>query len=181
MVIETVGVGQSETAVHAMVDFFLLLMLPGAGDELQGIKRGIMEMADAILINKADGDQIPLAKLAKAQYQNALHLFPPTPSGWMPAVETCSAQSSENIEKAWKIILEYREMALKNGYFHFKRLEQARQIMYNTIEEQLRFDFYHHPEVIREMNQLEQDLKENKISSYVAARQLLDRYYGNRK
>ncbi|MCX6272848.1 MAG: methylmalonyl Co-A mutase-associated GTPase MeaB [Bacteroidetes bacterium] len=181
IIIETVGVGQSETAVHAMVDFFLLLMLPGAGDELQGIKRGIMEMADAILINKADGEQVLLAKLAKTQYSNALHLFPPSPSGWMPVVETCSARTGDGIERTWEIISEYRQMALDNGYFQNKRLEQARQIMFSSIEEQLKQDFYRNPEVNRFLASIEKDLRENKISSYMAARKLLMIYAGHRR
>jgi len=134
--IETVGVGQSETAVHSMVDFFLLLMLAGAGDELQGIKRGIMEMADAIAINKADGNNIEKAGLAKIQYQNALHLFPPTPSGWDPKVLTCSAHEKTGIEELWAIISGYLAMTKENNYFQHRRNEQAKYWMYETINEQ---------------------------------------------
>ena len=104
IIVETVGVGQSEMTVHSMVDFFLLLLLPGAGDELQGIKRGIVEMADLIAVNKADGDRIEAAKLAKRQYRNALHLFPPKENNWIPAVVNCSALNNEGIDEIWKTI-----------------------------------------------------------------------------
>ncbi|MHC1706878.1 MAG: methylmalonyl Co-A mutase-associated GTPase MeaB [Bacteroidales bacterium] len=180
IIIETVGVGQSETAVHGMVDFFLLLMLPGAGDELQGIKRGIMEMADAILINKADGDQLPLANLAKAQYQNALHLFPPAPSGWTPRVEICSARAGSGIDASWELIREYRDFTLNNGYFGQKRLEQSCNIMYETIDEQLKHNFYRSPQVNRRLQQLEKEVRENRMSSYIAAMELLAIYTGNK-
>src|SRR6056297_1797148 len=140
--IETVGVGQSETAVHSMVDFFLLLMLAGAGDELQGIKRGIMEMADAIAINKADGNNIQKANQAKAEYQSALHLFPPSPSGWIPKVVTCSALKNSNINKVWQTITDYKRNTQENNYWAQKRQEQAKYWMYETINEHLRTNFY---------------------------------------
>ena len=119
--VETVGVGQSETAVHSMVDFFLLIQLAGTGDELQGIKRGIMEMADGIAINKADGDNVSRAELAAAQFRNALHLFPPTPSGWRPEVVTYSGYYELNIDKVWDMIDRYFEYVKQNGYFDKKR------------------------------------------------------------
>jgi len=125
--IETVGVGQSETAVHSMVDFFLLLMLAGAGDELQGIKRGIMEMADAIVINKADGENIRNAEQAKNEYQNALHLFPPTPSGWIPKVLTCSSLVKTGMDEVWKVIHEFIEKQKSSNFFALKRKEQAKR------------------------------------------------------
>src|SRR6056297_66269 len=115
--IETVGVGQSETAVHSMVDFFLLLMLAGAGDELQGIKRGIMEMADTIAINKADGENIPKANLAKKEFENALHLFPVPPSGWPPKVLTCSAMKNNGIAEIWGEVQNYLSLTSENGFF----------------------------------------------------------------
>ena len=121
ILIETVGVGQSETMVHSMVDFFLLLMLSGAGDELQGIKRGIMEMADSIFITKSDGDNITKAKLASREYQNALHLFPPNPNGWIPKSSTCSSTKGENILKVWTIIKSYENHTKINGWFLKKR------------------------------------------------------------
>ena len=124
IIIETVGVGQSETAVHSMVDFFLLLKISGAGDELQGIKRGIMEMADTIVINKADGDNIAKAKLAKTEFNRALHLFPAKNSGWTPKVTTCSAFEKTGIDNVWQIISEYLELVKGNNYFDEKRQTQ---------------------------------------------------------
>ena len=180
IVIETVGVGQSETAVHSMVDFFLLLMLAGAGDELQGIKRGIMEMADAIVINKADGDNRRRAELAKGEYQNALHLFPPADSGWNPVVDVCSALSRENIDKVWGIIVDYLTLVKSNGYFEGKRLAQARNIMTETVDQELRDRFYQHEGIDREMAVLSQMVDQQKISSYEAARRLIGFYFNDR-
>lgn len=177
IIIETVGVGQSETAVHSMVDFFLLLMLAGAGDELQGIKRGIMEMADAIVINKADGDNRQRANLAKAEYQNALHLFPPQPSGWNPVVDVCSALQKENIDKVWGMVSDYLQLVKQNGYFDQKRLEQSRRIMTETVEQELRDRFYQHTGIEEKARALSQMVDNRQISSYEAARQLLDFYF----
>lgn len=176
IIIETVGVGQSETSVHSMVDFFLLLMLPGAGDELQGIKRGIMEMADAILINKSDGEQKEAARVAQTQYQSALYLFPPSPSGWTPVVETCSAITREGIGKAWEIILDYKEITQKNGFFIAKRREQSRNTMITYIEEALLQNFYKVPAIQKLLKEMQQDLSENRISAYAAAQILMDAY-----
>lgn len=175
--VETVGVGQSETAVNSMVDFFLLLMLAGAGDELQGIKRGIMEMADAIFINKADGDNIIKAEQAKAEYKNAIHLFPPTESGWTPQVGICSARTKSGIEDIWETILTYEKFTKSNVYFYQKRQEQRKIIMLDTINETLKDDFYGSKEINELMPLIRKDLLDNKISSYVAARKLLDLYF----
>ncbi|HEY3373324.1 MAG TPA: methylmalonyl Co-A mutase-associated GTPase MeaB [Prolixibacteraceae bacterium] len=174
--IETVGVGQSETAVHSMVDFFLLLMLAGAGDELQGIKRGIMEMADVITINKADGNNIEKAGLARVQYMNALHLFPPTDSGWIPKVTTCSAYMKTGISEIWQTIDEYLSLVKTNGYFQHKRNEQAKFWMYETINEQLRNNFYQNEQIKSLMEESEKKVLKEEISSFVAARRLLDLY-----
>src|SRR5690554_150643 len=124
ILIETVGVGQSETVVHSMVDFFLLLMLAGAGDELQGIKRGIMEMSDALVITKADGDNRKLANVARSQYESALHLFPPTESTWVPKVLTSSAYENTNLDKVWAVIEQYVEKTQQNNYFYSHRKQQ---------------------------------------------------------
>ena len=175
--IETVGVGQSETAVHAMVDFFLLLMLANAGDELQGIKRGIMEMADAIAINKADGENKTMASLAKAQYKNALHLFPPTDSGWIPEVATCSAYTREGIDVIWNIINDYTIFTKGNNYFNLKRQQQAKQIMFETVNDAIKDNFYTNNTVAALIPELQQAITDDKISSYVAAQQLLDAYF----
>ncbi len=175
--VETVGVGQSEIAVHAMVDFFLLLMLAGAGDELQGIKRGIMEMADAIFINKADGDNLRKARLAMGEYKNALHLFPPTESGWMPQVGTCSAQTREGIAKVWETITAYMNFTQQNGYFDQKRREQKKLIMYETINDGLKSAFYQNEKVRTKLDDITAKLEEDQISSYIAAQELMDLYF----
>ena len=175
--VETVGVGQSETAVHSMVDFFLLIQLAGTGDELQGIKRGIMEMADGIVINKADGDNIQRAQLAQAQFRSALHLFPPTASGWQPEVLTYSGYFELGIPKVWDMIDRYFDFVDANGYFERKRSEQARYWMYETIDEQLRAHFYHNPEIERLLAEKEVRVLNNQQSSFTAARDVLDRYF----
>jgi LAO/AO transport system kinase len=171
--IETVGVGQSETAVHSMVDFFLLLMLAGAGDELQGIKRGIMEMADAIVINKADGDNIKKADLAAREYKNALHLFPPSPSGWLPRVLTASSIEGSSIADVWAMILEYRATATGNGYFDRRRQEQALQAFTDTVEEAIRQKFYDDPRIAGMIPSLRQEILAGNISPYDAASRLM--------
>lgn len=175
--VETVGVGQSETAVHSMVDFFLLIQLAGTGDELQGIKRGIMEMADGIVINKADGDNIPRAQLAQAQFRSALHLFPPTTSGWMPEVLTYSGYYELGIEEVWNMIDRYFDFVESNGYFERKRSEQARYWMYETINEQLRAHFYNNKEVERMLAEREVRVLNNTQSSFTAARDILNFYF----
>jgi LAO/AO transport system kinase len=174
--IETVGVGQSETAVHSMVDFFLLLMLAGAGDELQGIKRGIMEMADAITINKADGNNIEKANMARVQYMNALHLFPTPESGWKPKVLTCSAFHKSGINEIWQTINDYLEHVKKNQYFQNRRNEQSKFWMYETINEKLRNDFYQDEEIKKLMEFSERKVLNEEISSFVAANNLLNAY-----
>jgi len=177
--IETVGVGQSETAVHSMVDFFLLLMLAGAGDELQGIKRGIMEMADALVINKADGDNIPKADLAAREYKNALHLFPPSPSGWSPVVLTASSAESRGITEVWTMVGKYMAVAKGNGYFDQRRNEQSLQAFNDTIEETIRSKFYHNPEVAKQLDSIRQDVLSGRISPYAAAQALIGDYGEN--
>lgn len=174
--IETVGVGQSETAVHSMTDFFLLLMLAGAGDELQGIKRGIMEMADLIAINKADGSNVEKAEMARTQYKNAIHLFPPKDSGWEPEVLTCSAYHKKGIPEIWEQIERYKSMTIENDYFFKKRHEQAIFWMHETIEEQLKQSFYQHPEIKARLEVLENYVKKDQMSSFVAAGELLSLY-----
>ncbi len=175
--VETVGVGQSETAVHSMVDFFLLIQLAGTGDELQGIKRGIMEMADGIVINKADGDNIERANLAAAQFRNALHLFPPTPSGWKPEVLTYSGYFGLGIDKVWDMIDRYFDYVKASGYFRTKRNEQAKYWMLETIDAQLRHSFYSRPEVAALLEQKEMRVLNNEQSSFTAAKDVLDFYF----
>ena len=175
--VETVGVGQSETAVHSMVDFFLLIQLAGTGDELQGIKRGIMEMADGIVINKADGDNIGPAQLAQAQFRSALHLFPPTESGWQPEVLTYSGYFELGIAEVWDMIDRYFAYVDANGYFERRRHQQARYWMFETIDEQLRNHFYNNPEVNRLLARNEDLVLANRRSSFIAARDVLDFYF----
>ncbi|MDR1919277.1 MAG: methylmalonyl Co-A mutase-associated GTPase MeaB [Tannerellaceae bacterium] len=172
--VETVGVGQSETAVHSMVDFFLLIQLAGTGDELQGIKRGIMEMADGIIINKADGDNIEKARLAASQFRSALHLFPPSDSGWTPQVLTYSGYYKLGIPEIWKMIDQYTTFTRQNGYFDLRRNEQSKYWMYESINESLRNTFYNNPAVIARLKTTEQQVLNNKLSSFVAAKQMMD-------
>ena len=177
ILIETVGVGQSETSVHSMVDFFLLLMLAGAGDELQGIKRGIMEIADLIAITKADGANKLIADNASVLYQNALHLFPKKESGWVPQVHTCSARTNSGIKELWEIIDEYFTYTRKTGYFEAFRKEQAVVRMHDTISEYLNKSFYNQTDVKLLVPEIEQQLHEGTITSYKAALKLLDKYF----
>ena len=175
--IETVGVGQSETAVHSMTDFFLLIQIAGAGDELQGIKRGIMEMADLITVNKADGGNLEKAQLAQAQYQNALHLFPKPVSGWKPQATICSALTQMGIDAIWDIIQQYEHLTKNNGYFDKRRQQQAKYWMNETIRNSLISQFYNNPEIEKLLPEYEQKVIEDKISSFAAARVLLNRYF----
>jgi LAO/AO transport system kinase len=177
ILVETVGVGQSETEVSSMVDFFLLLMLAGAGDELQGIKRGIMEMADLIAITKADGANKQVAEMARLSYQNALKLFPEKSSGWKPMVLTCSALQKTGINELWEMILGYFEYAKNSGYFGELRKKQSVIRMHNTILEQLHNSFYDDDDVKLFSPDTERQLSEGKITSYMAANILLDKYF----
>jgi LAO/AO transport system kinase len=177
--IETVGVGQSETAVHSMSDFFLLLMLAGAGDELQGIKRGIMEMSDLIAITKADGNNTEKATLAKALYKNALHLFPPTKSGWTPTTVATSAITKEGLQEVLDKIDQYFTLTKDNGYFLRKRREQSRFWMYETIQEELKNRFFENESIKQIINNYENDVMQGKMSSFAAAFELLDKYHKN--
>lgn len=177
--VETVGVGQSETAVHSMVDFFLLIQLAGTGDELQGIKRGIMEMADGIVINKADGDNVERARLAQAQFRNALMLFPPTASGWKPEVITYSGYYELGISEVWDMIDRYFEYVENNGYFEQRRRQQSRYWMFETIHEKLRNNFYNYPGMEETLIHLEGEVLSNRLSSFIAARKALE-FYGQK-
>lgn len=174
--IETVGVGQSETAVHSMSDFFLLLMLSGAGDDLQGIKRGIMEMSDLIAITKADGTNIDKANMAKALYANALHLFPPTESGWIPTAVTSSAVTREGLPEILQKIEEYFHLVKGNGYYVHKRREQAQYWMYESINETLKNDFYENPVIEAKLKDYQEAVLEGKMDSFMAAGELMKIY-----
>lgn len=177
VIVETVGVGQSETAMHSMVDFFLLIQLAGTGDELQGIKRGIMEMADGITINKCDGNNIEKAQLAQRQFQNALHLFPMPESGWTPKVTTCSAFEKLNIDKVWQMVEDYIAFTSKSGYFDYKRNQQSKYWMYETIDEQLKNHFYRNPEIEKMLADLEDRVNRNEMTSFIAANNVLEKYF----
>lgn len=179
--VETVGVGQSEITVHSMVDMFLVLALAGAGDELQGIKRGIMEMADAIVINKADGDNKRAAQRARRNYQNALHLFPEADSGWSPPVLTCSAQTGHRIDAVWDTIVAYRDHMRASGHFDRRRQRQARYWMRQTIEQRLLDDFFDDSHVQEHLPDLKQRVLDGTLSAFAAADRLLDVYRGTEK
>jgi LAO/AO transport system kinase len=174
--IETVGVGQSETAVHSMVDFFLLLMLAGAGDELQGIKRGIIEMADAIAINKTDSASKKQVQQAVREYKNALHLYPAAKSGWSPQVTTCSALEGSGIDDIWNIIEEYLSSTRENGFFEANRNQQAKYWMYESINNQLKEQFYNTDAVKKALEKTERDVLSGSISPFKAAQKLLNLY-----
>ena len=175
--VETVGVGQSETAVHSMVDFFLLILISGAGDELQGIKRGIMEMADGIAVNKADGDNVMRANRAAAECKNALHLFPLAESGQETKVLTCSALTGFNIDEVWKMVSEHVQAIRENGYLNRKRSQQDVQMMIDTMETALKNDFYQNQLIIDLLPLVEADVKNKKMSAYIGAQKLLDAYF----
>lgn len=179
--VETVGVGQSETAVHSMVDFFLLIQLAGTGDELQGIKRGIMEMADGIIINKADGNNIEKAKLAATQFRNALHLFPAPESGWTPKVLTYSGFYDIGVKEVWEMVYEYIDFVKQNGYFDYRRNEQAKYWMYESINEQLRDNFYQNPLIESMLPDKERQVLQGNLTSFIAAKDLLDAYFRHLK
>lgn len=175
--VETVGVGQSETAVHSMVDFFLLIQLAGTGDELQGIKRGIMEMADGIIINKADGDNIDKANLAASHFRNALHLFPKTASGWRPRVLTYSGFYALGIKEIWDMVDEYRHFTMDNGYFFDKRQRQTKWWMYEAINDELRHSFYGNPHVQALQAEVEHRVLSDQVSPFVGAHELIKVYF----
>ena len=174
--VETVGVGQSETACHSMVDFFLLIQLAGTGDELQGIKRGIMEMADGIIINKCDGNNVEKCQLAASHFRNALHLFPMPDSGWLPQVLTYSGFYGIGIKEVWDMVYAYIDFVRQNGYFDHRRAEQAKYWMYESINENLRDSFYQNPTIETMLKAEERSVLAGEKTSFVAAKQLFDTY-----
>lgn len=177
ILIETIGVGQSEIYVSMITDFFLLLMLAGAGDELQGIKRGIMEKADAIVINKADNDNIKNTEISKANYQSALQFFPAAESGWTSKVATCSSITNDGIKEVWRMIMDYVDLTKQNGYFESKRREQNKYRMFEMINEALKDEFYSNNKVLKILPAIEKELLSRKMSSHYAAQKLLEVYY----
>jgi len=173
VMIETVGVGQSETTVASMVDFFLVLMIAGAGDELQGIKKGVLEVADAIVINKADGDNIIRAEMARKEYQTALHMLMPASPNWNPPVLTCSSTEHKGIDKIWETILDHKNKLTEAGEMAEKRKGQALDWMSFLLDEGLRQWFYTNPHVVKILPQLQQDTADGLISPAAAADSLL--------
>ncbi len=178
IVIETVGVGQSETAVHSMTDFFLLLKLAGAGDELQGIKRGIIEMADAIVINKADSGNEKNAKIAKGEFNRALHLYPPKDSGWQPKVLLASALHYKGIDDIYTMIDDYITSAISTSYFQQKRNDQNKYWLLETINQQLKNNFYNNAEIKELLKEEFKKLENGKTTPFTAATRLLNKNYG---
>ena len=175
--VETVGVGQSETACHSMVDFFLLIQVAGTGDELQGIKRGIMEISDGILINKCDGNNVERCQLAATNFRNALHFFPMPDSGWLPKVMCYSGFYGTGVEEVWDMIYEYIDFVKHNGYFEHRRNEQAKYWMYETINESLRNHFYHNADIQQRLELAEQQVLQGRKTSFTAAFDILDAYF----
>ncbi len=179
ILVETVGVGQSETAVHDMVDFFMLITLAGAGDELQGMKRGVMELADAVAVNKADGANLKAAEMTRVEAQNALHYFPVSQSGWTPRAHTCSAQTGKGIPGLWNCVLEYTAMTKANGWFGLARRVQTQKWMQEIIRDGLRQRFESHQAIKQRMETLEREVLEGRTTSFRAARELLEAYSGS--
>jgi GTPase len=174
ILVETVGVGQSEYQVAAMVDFFMVLMLPGGGDELQGIKKGIMELADALVINKADGDSERIASLTRQQYTSAMNLLRHT-SFWTPRVMTCSALKGINIEAVWGMVIDYYTQAQEQGSFLNKRAEQNRDWMHQLVNEMLLLKLSGNPEIKSLLPELEQAVENRSVTAYAAARKIIDK------
>ena len=181
MIVETVGVGQSETTVASMVDFFLVLMLSGAGDELQGIKKGVLELADAIAITKADGDNIEKANRARKEYETALHLIKPSSSNWSPPVVTCSALKLEGVQNIWETILNHREKLKLTGEFEENRKNQSIEWMWSLVEEGLRDQFYKNPDVKKMLPKIVKEVERGKTAPTAAAYELLSSLSDKRK
>ena len=179
--VETVGVGQSETACHSMVDFFLLIQLAGTGDELQGIKRGIMEIADGIVINKCDGENVDRCQMAATNFRNALHFFPMPESGWLPKVLCYSGFYGIGIKEVWDMIYQYIDFVKQNGYFQYRRNEQSKYWMYESINEHLRNSFYNNPIIAEQIKSAEQSVLGGEKTSFKAAGDLLDMYFKQMK
>jgi len=173
ILVETVGVGQSETVVASMVDFFLMLMLPGAGDDLQGIKRGVMEVADLLVINKADGNNEQTATAARNDYTHALNLLTPDAADWHPQVLTCSAMLNRGLDQVWQQIQKHHELQTSNGGFQSKRQDQLKQWLESTVEQQLMSNFYNNPAVLNARDSITAEVADGSITPVNAARKLL--------
>jgi LAO/AO transport system kinase len=173
IIVETVGVGQSETTVSSMVDFFLVLMLAGAGDELQGIKKGVLELADAVAINKADGDNVEKAGKARKDYETALRLLRPASPNWLPPVLTCSAMEMTGIDDIWAVVLKHRNIMTTSSELAQNRRSQALSWMWALVEEGLKDRFNHHPTVQQHLPELSRQVENGSLSPTAAACQLL--------
>ncbi|MCE3294553.1 MAG: methylmalonyl Co-A mutase-associated GTPase MeaB [Crocinitomicaceae bacterium] len=176
ILIETVGVGQSETTVHSMVDFFMLLMLSGAGDELQGIKRGIMEMADLLVVTKADGDNIAKAKKARTEYKNAMHLFPPNSSNWIPKSCISSVYNREMMEEVIGVLFDFEEKMTASGFIARNRRDQDQYWFEESLKELILDHFYRQKTFKTEVGELKQAVREGRITSFEAARLVFTNY-----
>lgn len=180
IIVETVGVGQSELAVSRITDFFLLLMLAGAGDELQGIKRGIMEMADALVITKADGANLEKAKAARSEYAHAMHLLQAPESGWPAKTLVCSSLANTGISEVYDMIDEYRRFVNAKGFFSEKRQRQQYDLFLAALEDRLKQQFYSDPEVLKQMEFIREQSKKDRIQPFLLAKSLLDRFFSGK-
>jgi len=174
ILVETVGVGQSEVSVKEMVDFFVLLTMPGAGDELQGIKKGIMEMADLVVINKADGERLHAARIAQQEVVNALHLFPPKRSGWTPRVCACSSKDAKGLDQVLLVLDEFTRQIVVSGFMESNRSEQRVHWLMQQLQYLLERHFFEHAEVRREMSQVREQVRQGQVSSIAAANRLME-------
>ena len=174
VIVETVGVGQSETMVASMVDLFLLLMLPNAGDELQGIKKGVLELADLVVVNKSDGEQETLAKTAQSEYRKALHLLPSSKNSWTPQILRCSALEKRGIDKIWDSVKSFREALQNSGEWEKQRRSQTGKWMWSLVEEGLLTNFRNHPNLQKQIPVLEKEVESGNMLPTTAARKLLD-------
>ena len=174
VIVETVGVGQSETLVDSMVDLFLLLMLPNAGDELQGIKKGVLELADLVVINKSDGEQETLAKTAQSEYRKALHLLPSTKTSWTPQILRCSSLEKRGMDKIWDSVKSFRKELQNSGEWKKQRQTQTGKWMWSLVEEGLLTNFRNDPNIQKQIPELEKAVNSGKMLPTTAARKMLD-------
>lgn len=177
ILIETVGVGQSEVTVRSMVDFFMLVLIAGAGDELQGIKKGVIELADALLINKADGDNEKKAEIARAEYANALHYLQPATKGWQTSAYTCSALTGKGVSDVWNIVKDFEKVTRESGIFEARRKDQTLEWIFRMMEEELKDNFYNNSSVKAELPSIKNDILSGGMLPTAAAKKLLELYY----
>lgn len=181
MLVETIGVGQNETICQSMVDFFLLLQVVGTGDELQGVKRGIMEMADGIAVNKCDGDNVSRCQQTASELRNALHLFPSNQSGWERQVVTYSGLEGNGIKDVWDMVFSYMDLTKANGYFQYHRNVQNKYWLRETVKDTLLGSFFNDPHIAEHLKAEERLVEMGQCTSFVAADRLIDEYYKRMK